>query len=132
MHLGSHGARHPASRFVLRPEFVAADAVDEEFDDRKAVPDHAIAVPEDRHLAHRRRELVALAALLPLLVEHGNDEFLEFLARLPAREPAAHRPARIGTIADDQLEQIFAPRWLPLPVSQCVTRRCRYRFRSTS
>ena len=35
-------------------------------------------------------------------------EFLERLARLPAGQPAAHRPAGIGTIADDQFHIIAA------------------------
>ena len=80
------------------------------------------------------RELVAFAALLPFVVEHRHDELLELLARLLAGEPAAHRPARISAVADDQLEQARLPQVVaasrmavrnsatPLPVSLDVVK----------
>ena len=49
---------------------------------------------------------VAFAPLLPIGVEHRHDIFLELFARLLAGEPAAHGPAGIGPVADDQLEQV--------------------------
>src|SRR3954454_19258408 len=108
-----------------------AVAVGEKFDDRHAVPHDDVAVPQDWHLAERWSELVPFAALLPVGIEHRDDQFLEFFAALLAGEPAAHRPARIGAIADDQLEQARSPRTSRLRGSPPEDRRCRYPFRST-
>ena len=77
MHFRGHRPRHPARGVIGRPEFVAPDAVGKEFDDRDRIPHHAVAVPQDRHLAERRREFIALAELFPSLVEHRHDQFLE-------------------------------------------------------
>ena len=74
-----------ARAFVLGPIERRPVAVGEELDDRQAVPHDAFAVPQDRHLAERRRELVAFAPLLPFVVEHRHDQFLELFARLLAR-----------------------------------------------
>ena len=51
VHLGGHRAGDGACALVLRPVQGAAEAVSEEFDDRQAVPDDDLAVPQDRHLA---------------------------------------------------------------------------------
>src|SRR5207248_2350138 len=124
------------------------------------VPYDAVAVPQDRHLAEGRRELVALAPFLPLGVVERDDIFLELLARLLAGEPAAHRPAGISAVADDQSEHVPFPSpgfepgaaffwsarrtggsrvWPGMTATPAQpsgslfsTRRCRYRFRSTS
>ncbi len=105
MHLGRHRARDRPGGLFLGPIEAAPVTVGEELDDGEAVPDDAVAVPQDRNLAERRRELAAFAAFLPVGVEHRHDELLELLARLLAREPPAHRPAGISAVADDQLEQ---------------------------
>ena len=51
--------------------------ISEEFDDRQAVPDDAILVPQDRYLAGRGSELVALAAAISFLVVERDDDFVE-------------------------------------------------------
>ena len=133
MHFGRHRPRHAAGGLVLAANSCSRPyAVGEELDDREAVPDDAVAVPQDRHLAERRGEFVAFAALLPLLVEHRDDELLELLTRLLHRQPAAHRPARIGAVADDELEQVDSLRRTRLRGLPFVTRQCPRRFRSTS
>ena len=105
VHLGRHRAGHAAGGVVARPVARPVGLVGEPFDDREAVPDHGLVVPQDRHLAARRRELVALGALVPVLVEHRDGDFLERQARLLDRQPAAQRPGGIGLVADDELEQ---------------------------
>ena len=82
MHFGRHRPRHSARAFIFGPIERRADAVGEKLDDRQAVPDDDLAVPQDRHLAERGRELVAFAPLLPFGVEHRHDQFLELFARL--------------------------------------------------
>ncbi len=129
MHFGGHRARHSARGIVVGPEFIAADSIGEEFDDRDRIPHHAIAIPQHRHLAERGREFIAFAALFPILVEHRDDQLLELELRLPTRKPAAHRPGRIGTIADNQLHVRAASRiavlnsFMPSPVSLEVANR---------
>ena len=110
MHLRRHRPRHAARGVVARPVARPVGLVGEPFDDREAVPDHGLVVPQDRHLAARRRELVALGALVPLLVEHRDGDLLERQARLLDRQPAAQRPGGIGLVADDELEQVLARR----------------------
>ncbi len=128
MHLSRHRARHGPRRFLLRPEAVAPNPISAEFDDRQAVPDHAFLIPQDRDLAERRGELVALTALLPCLIEQRDDQLLEFQPGLLERQPAAHRPAAIGPVADNQLHEITASRIavlnsaIPFPVSLDVGR----------
>ena len=134
VHFRRHRPRHPARAIIFGPVTVPADPIREELDDRQAVPHDAFTVPQDRHLAERRGEFVALAPLLPFRVEHRDDIFLEFLARLLARQPAAHGPAGIGPIADDQLKQGLRPyvvaasriavlnSAMPLPVSLDVVK----------
>ena len=104
MHLRRHRAGHAARGVVARPVAGAVGLVGEPFDDREAVPDHGLVVPQDRHLAARGRELVALGALVPGLVEHRHGDLLERQARLLDRQPAAQRPGGIGLVADDELE----------------------------
>src|SRR3546814_14965463 len=58
----------------------------------RSIPDDDIAIPQDRHLAAARRELIVLPALRPGVVIKRNDDFLEREARLLDRQPAAERP----------------------------------------
>jgi hypothetical protein len=60
------------------------------------------------HLAARRRELVILAPLVPVLVEQRHRDLLERETRLLDREPAAQRPGGIGLVADDELEHVHS------------------------
>ena len=131
MHFGGHRSRHSARGFLLGPIFLAPGPVGEEFDDRQTVPHHAIAVPQDRDFAQRRGKFVAFAPFFPRIVEHRHDQFLKRLARLFDREPAAHRPAGISPVADDQLEQGDAPFMMPmLRARPRAIRRFQRRFRS--
>ena len=68
--------------------------------------DPNLAIPQDRHLARGRRELVALAALVPRLVVQRHDDLLEQQPGLLGGEPAAQRPGGIGLVADDQFHEI--------------------------
>src|SRR5690348_9119459 len=132
MHLGRHRSSDRARGLLSGPVEGTSVPVGEEFDDRQAVPDDAVAVPQNRNLAEGRSEFVAFAPLFPFVVEQRHDIFFELLARLLDREPAAHRPARIGPVADNQLEQSTLPRRLRRRELPFVTRQCRYPFRSRS
>src|SRR3546814_4424923 len=63
-------------------------------------------------LAARRRELVALAAVRPILVVKRDGHLLEREAAVLDREPAAQAPARIGLVADEEFhgDSIFPSR----------------------
>src|SRR5579864_9580926 len=110
MHFSRHRSGDCTRVLILGPIERRAVAVGEEFNDRKAVPNDNVAIPEDRYLAEGGRELIAFTPFVPILIEHRHDQLLELLARLLAGEPAAERPAGVGTIADDQLEQSFTPK----------------------
>src|SRR5690606_302136 len=74
-------------------------------DDRQAFPYSDVAVPQDRHLAIRRRELGTGPARVPRIVIERRDDLLERQPRLPDREPAAQRPAAIRLVADEEPER---------------------------
>ena len=51
MHFRRHCPGHAARDVILGPETVAADLISKIFQDRHAVPNHGIAIPQDRYLA---------------------------------------------------------------------------------
>ncbi len=108
MHLRGHRAGHAARAVLLRPETGRVGFLRQPFDDGDRVPDHGIAVPQDRHLAGGRREFVALAALVPIRIEHRDGDLLERKARLLHRQPAPQGPRGIGLVADDELEHCLS------------------------
>ena len=61
--------RATARAALPRASRVGTKAVGEELDDREAVPNDDVAIPQDRHFAERGRELVAVAEFLPFFVE---------------------------------------------------------------
>src|SRR3546814_4946555 len=85
MHFRRHRPRHGARRPVLGPVSARpAGLFVEIVDDRQAVPDDDIvAVPQDRHLAARWSEFVALTPVAPILViERDGDRSEEHTSEL--------------------------------------------------
>src|SRR3546814_15901507 len=94
MHFRRHRPRHGARRPVLGPVSARpAGLFVEIVDDRQAVPDDDIvAVPQDRHLAARWSEFVALTPVAPILVIERDGDLFEGKAAVAGGEPAAQAP----------------------------------------
>ena len=100
MHFGGDRIGQPARRQLARPEPVMAALVGQPKDDRQTVPDRGLAIPKHRHLA--RRHLGLAGAGCPFGRVHRHQRAGERQHRQLRRQPATHRPARIGTIGNDQ------------------------------
>ena len=94
MHFRHHGTGHAARGIVTGPEAIPPDAVGQIFQNRQTVPDDHIAIPQDRHLAARGREIALLAlGLFPILAIDVDGQLLEMEPGLLDCQPATQGPA---------------------------------------